>query len=205
MVSSCSPNPNNIGKISQPDRCPAPDAGAPGGAHRAARRGYNPQILFIFGLPPSQTGTLHADAAVRKGDLACASSILVRRARVGRSVADESGSEANEHHSSLIRTPAGRDKCRTASNLSTTSIASANAVRTSEILERAGARDADLILAVTQSDETNLVAANSPRRCFNIPTRSRASAAADYSRIRRMFSPENFAVDTVICPEQVLT
>lgn len=74
-----------------------------------------------------------------------------------------------------------------------------------EVLERAGARDADMILAVTQSDETNLVACKLAATMFNIPTKIARIRAANYLSHPEMFSPENFAVDTVICPEQVLT
>lgn len=74
-----------------------------------------------------------------------------------------------------------------------------------EVLERAGARDADLILAVTQSDETNLVACKLAATMFNIPTKIARIRAADYLSHPEIFSAENFSVDTVICPEQVLT
>lgn len=74
-----------------------------------------------------------------------------------------------------------------------------------EILERAGARDADLLLAVTQSDETNLVACKLAATMFNVPAKIARIRAADYLSHPEMFSAENFAVDTVICPEQVLT
>ena len=40
---------------------------------------------------------------------------------------------------------------------------------------------------------------------FNIPTKIARIRAADYLSHPEMFSPENFSVDTVICPEQVLT
>ena len=38
--------------------------------------------------------------------------------------------------------------------------------RAAEVLERAGARDADMLIAVTRSDEVNMVAARSPTRCL---------------------------------------
>jgi trk system potassium uptake protein len=73
------------------------------------------------------------------------------------------------------------------------------------VLEGAGARDADLILAVTQSDETNLVACKLAATMFNIPTKLARIRSADYLSHPEIFSPENFSVDTAICPEQVLT
>ena len=73
------------------------------------------------------------------------------------------------------------------------------------ILEQAGARDADMILAVTQSDETNMVACKLAATMFNIPTKVARIRSADYLSHPEIFSPENFAVDFSICPEQVLT
>ena len=72
------------------------------------------------------------------------------------------------------------------------------------VLEQAGARDADLLLAVTQSDETNLVACKLAATMFNIPTRVARIRSADYLSHPEIFSDANFAVDHSICPEQIL-
>jgi trk system potassium uptake protein TrkA len=73
------------------------------------------------------------------------------------------------------------------------------------VLERAGARDADMILAVTQSDETNMVACKLAATMFNIPTKIARIRSGDYLSHPEIFSPEIFSVDSAICPEQVLT
>jgi len=72
-------------------------------------------------------------------------------------------------------------------------------------LAQAGARDADMLLAVTQSDETNMVACKLGATMFNIPTKIARIRSADYLSHPEIFAPENFAVDLAICPEQVLT
>ncbi len=72
------------------------------------------------------------------------------------------------------------------------------------VLEQAGARDADLMLAVTQSDEINMVACKLAATMFNIPTKIARIRSADYLSHPEIFSPENFAVDYSICPEQIL-
>jgi trk system potassium uptake protein TrkA len=72
------------------------------------------------------------------------------------------------------------------------------------VLEVAGARDADLLVAVTQSDETNLVACKLAATLFNIPTRVARIRAADYLSHPEIFAEESFAVDHSICPEQIL-
>jgi trk system potassium uptake protein len=73
------------------------------------------------------------------------------------------------------------------------------------VLEQAGARDADMILAVTQSDETNMVACKLAATMFNVPTKMARIRSSDYLSHPEIFSPENFAVDLPICPEQILT
>ncbi len=73
------------------------------------------------------------------------------------------------------------------------------------ILKQAGAEDADMILAVTQSDETNMVACKLAATLFNTPTRIARIRAADYLEHPELLTPENFAVDFSICPEEILT
>ncbi|MCC6533958.1 MAG: Trk system potassium transporter TrkA [Burkholderiales bacterium] len=73
------------------------------------------------------------------------------------------------------------------------------------VLIRAGIEDADMLVAVTQSDETNLVACKLARRLFNTPTRIARVRAADYLDHPEIFADDNFAVDLAICPEQILT
>src|ERR1700741_5496400 len=72
------------------------------------------------------------------------------------------------------------------------------------VLEQAGARDADMLPAVTQSDETNMVACKLAATMFNIPTKIARIRSADYLSHPEIFSPENFAIDHSICPEQIL-
>jgi trk system potassium uptake protein TrkA len=79
-----------------------------------------------------------------------------------------------------------------------------NAVHSS-VLASAGANDADLIIAVTSSDQTNLVACKIAQSLFNVPTRVARLRARDFLEDERLLSPENFAVDFTICPEQIIT
>ena len=126
--------------------------------------------------------------------------VILGAGQVGSSVAENLVSEANDI--TVVDTDAGRlRKLQDRLDLRTVI---GNAAHP-QVLERAGARDADLILAVTQSDETNLVACKLAATMFNIPTKIARIRAADYLSHPEMFAPENFAVDTVICPEQVLT
>jgi trk system potassium uptake protein TrkA len=73
------------------------------------------------------------------------------------------------------------------------------------VLSEAGIEDADLLVAVTQSDETNLVACRIAARMFNVPRRIARVRATDYLANERVLGEDGFDVDLSICPEQVLT
>lgn len=73
------------------------------------------------------------------------------------------------------------------------------------VLTQAGADDADILLAVTGSDEINLVACKLAKSLFNTPTRIARIRASEYLDHPTIFSKENFCVDFAICPEQILT
>lgn len=73
------------------------------------------------------------------------------------------------------------------------------------ILGDAGLDDADLLIAVTQSDQTNLVACKIAKSRFNVPTRIARLRAADFLEDEQLLSDGNFAVDFAICPEENIT
>ena len=73
------------------------------------------------------------------------------------------------------------------------------------VLANAGLEDADLLIAVTQSDETNLVACKVAHSVFNVPARIARLRARDFLDSETLLAPENFAVDYALCPEQVIT
>ena len=73
------------------------------------------------------------------------------------------------------------------------------------VLAAAGIEDADLLIAVTQQDETNLVACKIAARLFNVPRRIARVRATDYLNDEKVLGPDGFEVDLMICPEQVLT
>ncbi len=73
------------------------------------------------------------------------------------------------------------------------------------VLIEAGIEDADLLIAVTQSDETNLVACKLASLLFNVPRRIARVRATDYLNDEKVLGPDGFQVDLSICPEQVLT
>ena len=72
-------------------------------------------------------------------------------------------------------------------------------------LRQGGIEDADMVIAVTQSDETNLVACKLAAQLFNVPNRIARVRATEYQLDDRILSDDGFSVDFSICPEQLLT
>jgi trk system potassium uptake protein len=73
------------------------------------------------------------------------------------------------------------------------------------VLRRAGADDADMLIAVTESDETNMVACKIAYALFNTPTKIARVRAAEYLREESLFEPQGLAIDMHISPEQLVT
>ncbi|MDP1940269.1 MAG: NAD-binding protein, partial [Gallionella sp.] len=73
------------------------------------------------------------------------------------------------------------------------------------VLEQAGIADTDMLLAVTQSDEVNMVACKLAASLYNTPTRIARVRSADFLARPELFNKDNFCVDFSICPEQILT
>ncbi|MDP2431102.1 MAG: Trk system potassium transporter TrkA [Pseudomonadota bacterium] len=73
------------------------------------------------------------------------------------------------------------------------------------ILRAAGAEDADMLVAVTLNDETNMVACKLAGTLFNIPTKIARIRAIDYMKHPQLFDADHFGVDHVIAPEQEIT
>jgi trk system potassium uptake protein TrkA len=74
-----------------------------------------------------------------------------------------------------------------------------------QVLKRAGARDADMVLAVTNSDEVNMLACQVAYTLFNTPTRIARIRSVDYLRHESLFKGAAVPVDVVISPEQLVT
>jgi trk system potassium uptake protein TrkA len=75
-------------------------------------------------------------------------------------------------------------------------------------LEAAGARNVDIFIALTNSDEVNMVACQIVQRMFNKDaTRIARIRSAEYTRQDKLFEGEDraFAVDVTISPEQIVT
>lgn len=72
-----------------------------------------------------------------------------------------------------------------------------------DVLARAGAKEADMIIAVTLHDEVNMVACQVAHSLFNIPTKVARIRAQSYlqGHWRDLFSREHMPIDVIISPE----
>lgn len=73
------------------------------------------------------------------------------------------------------------------------------------ILESAGADDADMLIALTDSDETNMISCQVASSLFHTPTKIARIRSSEYLHNRTLFSPESIPVDFMISPEALVT
>ena len=79
------------------------------------------------------------------------------------------------------------------------------------VLKQANAEDADMLIAVTNSDETNMVACQIASIMFKTPTKICRVRAASYLAYQELFSgkanenPNGFPINVLISPEQLVT
>lgn len=126
--------------------------------------------------------------------------LILGAGQVGSTVAESLVSEANDI--TVVDTNAG--KLRLLQDRFDLRTLVGNASHPST-LEQAGIVDADILLAVTQSDEVNMVACKLAASLYNTPTKIARIRSTDYLERPEIFSAENFCVDFSICPEQILT
>ncbi|WP_445495491.1 Trk system potassium transporter TrkA [Photorhabdus sp. SF281] len=73
------------------------------------------------------------------------------------------------------------------------------------VLREAGAEDADMLVAVTNSDETNMIACQIAYSLFNTPNKVARIRAAEYIRESdKLFLPNDIPIDYLISPEQLV-
>jgi trk system potassium uptake protein TrkA len=125
--------------------------------------------------------------------------LILGAGQVGASVAEALSSEAND----ITVIDQNRDALATlADRLDVRTVAGNAAYPT--VLRDAGIEDTDMLVAVTQSDQTNLVACKIARSLFNVSTRIARLRSPDLLE-PELLSNDNFAVDYAICPEQDIT
>ena len=126
--------------------------------------------------------------------------IILGAGQVGTTVAQNLSSEANDitvvdRDTRLLREMQDRLDIRTVSG---------HAAHP-DVLKRAGADDADMIIAVTNSDETNLVACQSAWTLFHTPKKIARVRAPEFLKYPALFAQGALPIDVLISPEQLVT
>lgn len=72
-----------------------------------------------------------------------------------------------------------------------------------DVLERAGAADADMLIAVTQSDEVNMMSCQIAHSLFDVTTKLARIRSQSYlqPQWQNLFSRDNMPIDVIISPE----
>jgi trk system potassium uptake protein len=73
------------------------------------------------------------------------------------------------------------------------------------VLEAAGAAEADILVALTNSDEVNILACEVADTLFRTPTKIARIRSAEYTTRAELFSDDALAVDFFISPERLVT
>ncbi len=75
-----------------------------------------------------------------------------------------------------------------------------------EVLSQAGAEDTDMVIAVTNSDEVNMVACQMADTLFHTPTKIARVRSVEYTiHNEQLFRSKAVPIDVLISPEQVVT
>ena len=74
-----------------------------------------------------------------------------------------------------------------------------------DILRQAGAEDADMLIAVTNSDEVNMIACQVAYTVFNTPTKIARIRSSAYAGDSEIFRNDAMPVDVIVNPEAIVT
>lgn len=127
--------------------------------------------------------------------------LILGAGQVGSSVAHNLASEANDitivdHNGEVLRALQERLDIRTVIG---------HASHPS-VLDRAAAEDTDMLIALTNSDEVNMIACQVAYTLFRTPTKIARVRSAEYLRhSRELFLPDALPIDVMISPEQLVT
>jgi len=126
--------------------------------------------------------------------------IILGAGQVGNSLAYNLSSEANDitvvdHNAALLQNLQDHLDLRTV----------IGHAAHPQVLLQAGAEDADMLIAVTNSDETNMVACQIAHILFHTPTKIARVREVDYLAHKEIFTAGGLAVDVHISPEQLVT
>ncbi|MEQ1439142.1 Trk system potassium transporter TrkA [Fontimonas sp. SYSU GA230001] len=126
--------------------------------------------------------------------------IILGAGQVGSTLAENLASEQNDV--TVVDTnPAALDELQERLDIRTVQ----GRASLPSVLRQAGADDADMIIAVTDSDETNMLACKIANTLFSTPTKIARVRSTDYLKEEKLFAPDAIPVDMRISPEQLVT
>lgn len=126
--------------------------------------------------------------------------IILGAGQVGGSLAAELASEANDI--TVIDTDGTRLR-ELGDRLDIRTVVGRGSFPT--VLRQAGADDADMLIAVTSSDETNMIACQVAYTLFRTPTKIARIRESAYLTRGGLFHNESIPIDVLISPEQAVT
>jgi trk system potassium uptake protein TrkA len=127
--------------------------------------------------------------------------LILGAGQVGRTAADHlSREEANE----VTVVDVNEDTLRDVQDRFDVRTVAGNAAHPN-VLEAAGAAEAEIIVALTSSDEVNLMACEVAFTLFRTPTKIARIRAAEYTSRAGLFGADGLSVDVFISPEQLVT
>ncbi len=126
--------------------------------------------------------------------------IILGAGQVGLSIAEILSREGNDitlvdHDSQILENLQSRLDIRTVTGHASSPT----------VLERANAEDVDLVLAVTNSDEVNMIACQVAHSLFNTPTKIARVRSPAYLEHTDLFRNGAIPIDVIINPEQIVT
>jgi trk system potassium uptake protein TrkA len=127
--------------------------------------------------------------------------VILGAGQVGSSVARNLAGEANDvtvvdHNGDLLQELQARLDIRTVQGHASYP----------SVLAQAGLRDADMLIALTNSDEVNMVACQVADTLFNTPTKIARVRSVEYLRHQQqLFMTQALPIDIPISPEQLVT
>lgn len=74
-----------------------------------------------------------------------------------------------------------------------------------DVLQRAGAADADMIIALTNRDEVNMIACQIAYSLFRTPTKIARIRSREINSRPELFADDELAVDVAVSPEELVT
>ncbi|MCK4674276.1 MAG: Trk system potassium transporter TrkA [Gammaproteobacteria bacterium] len=74
-----------------------------------------------------------------------------------------------------------------------------------DVLKKAGISDTDMLVAVTNSDETNIVACQIAFSLFRTPTKIARVRSQEYLKYKELFNDNALPIDVLISPEQLIS